>query len=467
MTFNKKILHALILMSALFLSLVGYLTYFQIFRGPELANTGSNPRTFIEEDKIQRGDIYDRNGKKLAYSETDSEGQKRIYPYGSLYSHVIGYSNHTYGRSNIENQFNGQLMGTDFVNSIFGLKDYLSGDTKEGADLTLTIDHNLQKTASDRLGNRKGAVVAIDPQTGEVLALVSKPTFDPSVENLKENWEDIINDGDSPLLARATSGLYPPGSSFKTIIAAAGIDDGLDGVTYEDTGSIIVGGMEFFNYGQKVYGEMDINRAFALSCNTYFIDMADKLGEGKIRDAAEKFMFNTEVEFDIPLATSSVLTGDNSKTEIAATGMGQGDTLATPFQMALVACAAANDGTIMRPYIVQSAKASNGAVTYRTGQKILGRAMDAVTASQISSMMSDCVEYGTGVGTAVSGVSIYGKTGTAENAEGKDHAWFICYGEYNNKKIAVCVMVEYAGVTGSEACIPVANEIIRQWKNNI
>ena len=184
MTYNKKILHALILMSALFLSLVGYLTYFQIFRGPELANTGSNPRSFIEEDKIQRGEIYDRNGERLAYSNIDSEGQKRIYPYGSLYSHVIGYSNHTYGRSNIENKYNGQLMGTDFVNSIFGLKDYLSGNTKEGADLTLTIDHSLQKYASDLLGNRKGAVVAINPRTGEVLALVSKPTFDPSVENL-------------------------------------------------------------------------------------------------------------------------------------------------------------------------------------------------------------------------------------------------------------------------------------------
>lgn len=467
MTYNKKILHALILMSALFLSLVGYLTYFQIFRGPELANTGSNPRSFIEEDKIQRGEIYDRNGERLAYSNIDSEGQKRIYPYGSLYSHVIGYSNHTYGRSNIENKYNGQLMGTDFVNSIFGLKDYLSGNTKEGADLTLTIDHSLQKYASDLLGNRKGAVVAINPRTGEVLALVSKPTFDPSVENLKENWEEIINDEDSPLLSRATSGLYPPGSSFKTIIAAAGVDNQLSGGTYEDTGSIIVGGKEFQNYGQKVYGELDINRAFAHSCNTYFIDIADKLGEAKIKESASKFLFNTEVDFDIPLATSSVLTGENSETEIAACGMGQGDTLATPFQMAMVACAVANDGTIMRPYIVHSAKASNGAVTYRAGQKILSRAINPVTAAELSGMMSECVEYGTGVGASVSGVSVCGKTGTAENAEGKDHAWFICYGEYNGEKIAVCVMVEYAGVTGSEACIPIAREIIRQWKNNI
>ena len=255
--------------------------------------------------------------------------------------------------------------------------------------------------------------------------------------------------------------------SFKTIIAVAGVDNQLSGGTYEDTGSIIVGGKEFQNYGQKVYGELDINRAFAHSCNTYFIDMADKLGEAKIKESASKFLFNTEVDFDIPLATSSVLTGENSETEIAACGMGQGDTLATPFQMALVACAVANDGTIMRPYIVHSAKASNGAVTYRAGQKILSRAINPVTAAELSGMMSECVEYGTGVGASVSGVSVYGKTGTAENAEGKDHAWFICYGEYNGEKIAVCVMVEYAGVTGSEACIPIAREIIRQWKNNI
>ncbi len=461
---NNKIIHVLILMSVLFLSLIVYLTYFQIFNGPKLADSGANPRSTLENNEVIRGTIFDRDGEILAYNETNSDNtETRVYPFNDLYCHVIGYSNSKYGSSMLESQYNGQLTGKDFLNSIMGLGSLMSGEKRRGSDISLTISHKLQQKASNLLGNRKGAVIALNPKTGEILTLVSKPGFNPNAWSMEQNWEDISQSDENKLLSRATSGLYPPGSTFKTIIAAAAVEEMMDGEIYTDTGTIEIDGKSFKNYGDKIYGELDIKKAFAVSSNCAFINLADKLGAEIIKSKANDFGFNKEIDFDLPLAKSSVLNSDITRTHVAAVGMGQGQTLATPFQMALVASCVANNGTLMQPYVVKDAKYDNGLITYKARENVFTRCISPYTAQKVGEMMKECVLSGTGTGAAVNGIEVAGKTGTAENGTDKDHAWFICYADDGNEKIAICVMIEYSGMTGSDACVPIARELIKLY----
>lgn len=463
MSSNKKIIHVLTILTALFLSLMVYLTYFQLFKAPKLAASGQNPRTALREQSIKRGDIVSADGEKLAYSEFEGEKQIRNYPYGSLYAHVLGYSSQTYGKSMLENTYNGYIMGTAFSNRIYNIKQYISGEGKEGANLTLTIDHRLQKKARELMGDRNGAVVALNPKTGATLALYSNPSYDTNEKSLKENWSSLAESGDSVFLARATSGLYAPGSVFKTVTAAAAVENGLEDMNFNDTGSVFVDSHEFKNFGGKKYGNIDIYKGFAVSSNVVFVTLADKLGYSKLSGAAKKFMIGEKIDYDIPLQTGQVLR-DNKKTNVAAVGMGQGDLLVTPMNMALVASAVANEGKMMAPYIVESADLSNGYNVYAHKSAVLSEATDKDTAKKVAEMMKKCVKSGTGTSAAVSGIEVAGKTGTAENT-GEDHAWFIAFAPADDPQIAVCVMMENAAKTGGQACGPVVRGIISAWND--
>ena len=461
MSSNKKIIHVLMILMALFLSLMVYLTYFQLFKAPKLAESGQNPRTALKEQSIKRGDIVSADGEKLAYSEFDGDRQIRNYPYGSLYSHVIGYSSQTYGKSMLENSYNGYIMGTGFSNQIFNLKQYISGEKKEGANLTLTIDHKLQKKAAELMNGKNGAVVAINPKTGATLALLSNPSYDTNEKSLKENWAKLAESEDSVFLARATSGLYAPGSVFKTVTAASAVENRLDDMKFEDNGSVYVDSHEFKNYGGKKHGNIDIYQGFAVSSNVVFVTLADKLGYSKLSATAKNFMIGEKINYDVPLQTGQILK-DNKKTNVAAVGMGQGDLLVTPMNMALVASAIANDGQMTAPYLVESADLSNGYNVYAHKSEVLSQATDKETAEKVKKMMEKCVESGTGTSASVSGVKVAGKTGTAENT-GDDHAWFIAFAPADDPQIAVCVMMENAAKTGGQACGPVVRGLISEW----
>ena len=461
MSYNKKIIHALIVLAALMLSLVIYLTWFQVFKAPALAASGQNPRTVLAEENIKRGSIYSSDGERLAYSEFSGDEQIRRYPYENLYSHVIGYNNRTYGRSMLENSFNSYILGTGFSNKLYNLKQVMTKENKEGANLTLTIDHSLQKKAYELLGKRNGAIVAINPKTGATLALVSKPDYNPSGDSLKQNWANLSTGKESVFLSRATRGLYAPGSVFKTITAAAAVENGIADKAFSDTGSVIIDSHEFKNYGGKANGTIDIKKAFARSSNVVFVSLANELGYSKMKSAAEKFLIGKNIPYDIPLESSSCLKS-NAKTNVAAVGMGQGDTLVTPLNMALVASAIANGGTIMQPYLVESADLSNGYNLYKHNPSAISTAVSKETAERVKEMMLSCVSSGTGTAAAVSGIKVAGKTGTAENT-GEDHAWFIAFAPADDPEIAVCVMVENAASTGGAVCGPIVSRLISQW----
>lgn len=444
----------------LFLSLISYLTYFEFFQKDKVSQNSFNKRQWAYEEDIERGSIKDRNGTVLAHSD----GKKRIYDYGPLYSHVIGYNSTVYGKTLLESKYNKLLLGMDGFSEVFSI----SNGSKSGFDLTLTLDHNLQKYASDRLGNRNGAIIAINPKTGEVLALVSKPDFDPSDSALVKRWAELTESEKSPLLPRATSGLYPPGSTFKIITAAAAVENGLDGDEYNDSGSVNIGGMTFENYGKKANGKVNFEKAFALSSNFVFCTLGAKLGSGVLRETAERFGFDKSFDFDIPASKSRFQQSDRDEANSAALGIGQGETLATPLQMAMTACAVANSGIIMKPYLMQRAVNKNGITVEETRPQQLYRAISPEVADKIKKMMVGTVKSGTGTAAAIKGMTIAGKTGTAENEllekeKNKEHTWFVCFAPAEDPQIAVAVMLEYSGRSGGELCAPVARDIIRYY----
>jgi len=461
MSSNKKIIHAFVVISLLFLSLVAYLTYFQVFKAPKLASDASNPRTVIEEQKVRRGDIISSDGEVLAYSEMSEGGQKRVYPFNNMYCHVVGYNSNRFGRTMLENNFNDYIMGKNLSSGIFNFKQALTGEKQQGATLVLTIDHELQSLAYNLLGNRKGSVVALNPQTGATLALVSKPDYNPNEDKLIENWDTLLQSEDSVFLPRATRGLYAPGSSYKIITAAAAVENSLDGEMFEDNGSVTIGGFEFVNYDGKSLGEIDIDTAFAKSSNVVFTLLADEIGRGKLKNISNRFMIGEKIEYDLPLEKSSGF-ASTEKTNTAAAGMGQGDLLVTPMNMALAGCAIANDGIIMKPYIVENATVASGNSIYKHKKEKLSQAVDKKTAARVGEMMIECVKSGTGTFAAVNGITVAGKTGTAENA-GADHAWFVAYAPAENPEFAVCVMVENAGNTGGAVCGPIVRSLIGKW----
>lgn len=459
---NKRIIKVLIFMTLLFVSLIGYLTYFELFQKERVAQNSFNKRQWAYEEDTVRGAFTDRNGIVLAHSE-DNE---RVYNYGSLYSHVIGYNSKIYGKTLLESKYNRLLLGQGNLTEVFNI----SSDKKTGYDLTLTIDHELQRLASNRLGNRNGAVIALIPKTGEVLALASKPDFDPSNSALIKNWNELTESERFPLLPRATSGLYAPGSTFKIITAAATIENGLDNEEYMDYGNVSIGGTTFDNYGKKAHGRINFKQGFSLSSNFVFCTLGAQLGSIKLRETAERFGFDKSFDFDISMSSSRFQQEDIDDASSAALAIGQGQTLATPLQMAMVASAIANDGIIMKPYIMQRATNKSGGVVQETRPHQLYRAVSSDVADKIKEMMVETVKSGTGKSAQISGVAVAGKTGTAENEyltkeKDKEHTWFVSFAPANNPQIVVAVMLEYSGGSGGELCAPIARELIMHYLN--
>ncbi len=364
----------------------------------------------------------------------------------------------------IENKYNRLLLGQDDLTEVFSF----GADSKTGYNLHLTIDHELQKFASNRLGERNGAVVAINPKTGEVLTLVSKPDFDPSGDALAKKWSELTESEQSPLLPRATSGLYAPGSTFKIITASAAIQGGLEKEEFLDYGSVKIGGATFDNFGKKANGKIDLKKAFSLSSNFAFCTLGARLGGQSLREAAESFGFNKGFNFDIAFSKSRFPEKTADEAGSAALGIGQGEILATPLQMAMTACAIANDGVIMKPYIVHKATNLSGSTVYENREQQLCRAVPSETAEKIKQMMIESVKSGTSKASAISGITVAGKTGTSENEllnkiKNKEHTWYVCFAPAENPQIAVAVMLEYSGGSGGELCAPVARDILRQY----
>jgi len=467
---NKKIIQVLVAICFLFFIIVGYLTYIQLFRSRDLMANVYNRRQYKIEENTARGNIYDRNGVLLAYSEANGEVQERIYPYGALYSQVIGYSSKVYGKSQIEAAYNNVLLGIDDLSQVFGMVSGSNYPTRKGNNLYLTIDHKLQALGGELLNGRKGAVVAMDPKTGEVLALVSSPNFDPHAKKLEENWQSMIESPDAPFLCRATQGLYAPGSTFKILVTAAAVEKGLESKVFDDNGSVVIDGREIRNSESRAYGKIDLKRALAVSSNVVYAQLGTELGMESFVDITYRAGFEKEIPFDIPTSKSRFPYENMNKIDLAEAAIGQGKVLVSPLHMAMITSAIANEGVMMEPVLVKSITNSEGKTTKELKPVKLGNVMEKSVAEKIKIMMQEVVTSGTGHNAAIKGINVAGKTGTAENElsvkkKAKAHSWFVGFAPAEDPKIAVAVIVEYGG-SGGDVAASIARRIMSEYLSN-
>jgi penicillin-binding protein A len=453
---DKPVRRLFLFFCVLFVALVLQLTYWQVVRAHALKIEPTNTRSIEEEIKVERGKIISADGVTLADNIKSGENFSRIYPQGTYTAPWLGYVSLIYGRAGLERVYNDDLSGESGAQ---GLVNQLTG-TKQGADLTLTINMEVQKAAVKALGNRKGAVVALDPKTGAIIAIVSYPRYDPN--HLEDIWKEISTDEGRPLLNRATMGLYPPGSVFKMVVAAAALQTGKVTVdtTFDDTGTYKAGGYVVSNYDDKVYGTHTFAKAFASSINTTFAKVGVDLGAEMLSGYAKAFGFGQAPPWPLGGADSRFPDpGDMDVAHVAQASFGQGEVLASPLEMALIAAAIANDGTMMKPYIVQQVKTAKGTVLRSADPAVWAQPISGATAATLQALMVQVVKSGTGTSAALAGVQVAGKTGTAEVANAPSHAWFAGFAPAEDPSIVVAVIVENAGTGGSVAA-PVARKVI-------
>ncbi len=424
----------------------------------EISSSAYNPRINYVDNSVKRGNIRDSNGDILAESIENADGSyTRNYNRSRMAAHITGYSSK--GKTGVEAAENFELQKVhnevlQRINSI------LKKEPIQGNDVVLTVDMDIQSIAGNILGNKKGAIVVMEPSTGRILALQAYPDFDPNT--VAQNWEFLKDDEDSSLVNRATQGLYPPGSTFKVITALAALqyyNDWKD-FTYECTGEAVFENKVIHCYNNRVHGTVDMKKAIATSCNCYFAELGKRVGAENIRKKAEDFYFNENYPFVLAHSTSQVaLQKKSEENEIVETAIGQGKTLATPLHMAMIASAIANDGIMMKPYIVDHIQYYNGDISKTTVPEKLKQIISVEEADIITDMMISCVAEGTGTAAQIYGVDVAGKTGTAENATGSDHSWFIGFAPANDPKIAVAVMIENANQGGSAT--PIAGKVLQ------
>ncbi|MDP4180453.1 MAG: penicillin-binding transpeptidase domain-containing protein [Bacillota bacterium] len=461
---NNKIIHLLIVMSVIFFSLMAYLTYIQLFTSKKTETSSYNRRQWLKEDDTKRGEIYDRNGVILAKSSKVKGKWERNYPYGSLYSHIIGYNSEIYGRSLIEEKFNKYLLNINELSSVIGLNGNLLNSKKVGNNIYLTIDNNLQKLASDLMGSKNGAIVVMNPKTGGILAMVSKPGFDPNNQALVNKWKELVDSEDSPFLPRATQGLYAPGSTFKIAVTASALENGMDGLTFDDKGVVTIDGKVFSNSKKKAYGRVNLEKALTVSSNVAFSQIGVKLGENNIKNIASKIGMGQVIPFDLPVSKSVFPYGSMGKTDMAAVAIGQGKMMVTPLHMAMIASSIANNGIMMKPIMVSRIVNAGGKEIKKWGPEELRNVMPADIATKVKNMMLKVVSNGTGKSAAINGINVAGKTGTAENeVVGKEHAWFVGFAPAENPQVAVAVIVEYSGSSGGSVSAPIAGRLMEAY----
>ena len=462
-TLNKRLVFVMIFFVILFMFLTLYLVYFQLFKAKAIADDSHNRRLWLNEDLVKRGSIYDRNGNVLVYSQKDESGkQVRIYNYPESSAPVTGYSSTTYGKTGIEKSYNKELLAISGENFSQFRKMVVKNDT--GNDLHLSIDQNIQNIVFNYLKGYKGSCVVMNPSTGQVLAMISTPSFNPNT--LDNDWNNLIQTTDGRLVNRATQGLYRPGSAFKIVTAASILDNKID-TGYNDEGSEIVQGYEIKNYGDQVFGSLDLRRAFINSANTYFANKAINLGKDELAKTSENFAFNKDYKFDLDKNKSVIPFKDLNEADLAMTGFGYGKTQITPLHMTMVTSAIANNGLMMKPRIVDKITNKEGDTVFEAEEEILSKATSEKTANTIRDLMVEVVNSGTGRAAYLDWVQLAGKTGTADKADGNIDAWFVGFAPAYEPKIAFAIVIEDSQGTGGEVAAPIAGNIIRDIFNTI
>ena len=452
---GKRLTRTMIVFSLLFAALVANLTYIMIIRADYYQNLPGNNHTLIHEQQSERGTISTYDGVVLARSVlTDSGIYVREYPSGDLASHVVGYASMQYGTSGIENAYNDVLKGEASFASWDDAIDSLSGSGSPGNDVTLTINSTIQRAAQEALEGRSGACIVLDPTTGATLALASGPTYNASeATDILENSTQGTGTADSSLFNRATQALYAPGSTFKIVTLAIALENDIasEDTMFDSPGSMDIGGAPVTNFDNIAYGAISLARATEVSSNTVFGQLGVEIGRELLVKGSEKFLLDTDVEYDLPLVTSLMPKANEMttwETAWAAAGMPVGSHASpagpqvTVLEMALVGCAVSNNGTIMTPYLVDSISNSNGEPSFTAQSTVLTQAMTSQTANRVKDVLRGVVEYGTGYAAMIDGADVYGKTGTAERDDGNENVWFVGTASVDGHSITIAIIIE-------------------------
>lgn len=448
----------------IFVLLIGNFAYYMFVQSKEIINNPYNKRQDLLADRVVRGKILGSKGETLAETRTSKGGKEsRYYPYGSMFSHVVGRFSKS--KTGIEQSENFNLL-TSSTNAVLNAIKEMQGEKNIGDNIVTTLDVGLQKAAYDALGSRKGAVVAIEPDTGKILVMVSKPDYDPN--QVSKNWDSLIEDSehDSALLNRASQGLYAPGSTFKILTALEYIREkgGSDKYQYTCSGRDVFAGVTINCYGNKHHGQVDLKESFSESCNTSFANLAMSLDKGRWKSLCENFLFNKAMSLDFPYNRSSFVLDTGSKaSDVPQTAIGQGQTLITPLHNAMITATVANGGMLMNPYVVDRIENKNKGVVKKYMPSRYGELMTSKESRLLTGYMEAVVKEGTGRKLEGLGFSVAGKTGSAEfNSQKESHSWFVGFAPVKNPKIVVSIIVEGAG-TGNEAAVPIAKTILQTY----
>ena len=472
---NRQIAWLFAVVLLLFAVLAIWTSRWSVLQADGLKNEALNRRPLLEQQQVPRGLILARDGTKLAVNRRIGTRQTkryyRSYPTGGLFGAEVGYSYVSSGDSGLEKSYNDELSGTN-DKQLSSFIDQLGGGPKEGDDLRTNLDPAVQREALAGLAGRAGAVVALDPSTGRVLAMANVPGFDPN--NVPQQLKQLNQGQGGSLLNRATQAQYPPGSTMKVVTTAAALDSGLFNPNSVLSGrdGIVISGVPLHNFGGENFGSISLTDALTHSVNTVYGQIGEKLGKSTMLKYMRRFGFQHQLHVDLPssqVAIAGVLKPPRPLTaadnwDVGRVAIGQEPHLfVTPLQMAMVAATVGNKGRMMQPHLGDKIIEPDGRVRTTIQPREQSVVMSESAASQLAQMMTNVVQSGTGTGGALSGIQVAGKTGTADNPKGGNYAWFIAFAPVKDPKVAVAVVVEQTNQsqTGGEVAAPIAARVMR------
>ena len=451
---GKRLTAGIVILSVLFAILVANLTLIMVVQADYYKNMAGNNHTIAKQATIKRGSISTYDGTILAQSVDAGDGTYvREYPAGNLASQVVGYYSQKYGTSGIESTYNDTLTGEQNYASWLDVLNAQAGITQPGNDVVLTLDTSIQLAAQEALNGYTGACVVLDPKSGAVLGMASAPTYNAS------NFDEVLDaaaegDNTTALLNRATQSQYAPGSTFKMVTLATALENDVadENTIYDSPGVLEIGGGKVTNFNEADMGEITLETATVYSSNTAFAQLGVDMGADMLVSGAKKFGFNSKLDFDLPLAESVMADPDEMttwETAWAAAGQPVGDEedtgpFATVLQMAMVGSGLANDGVIMHPYLVEGVFNANGQRSFTATPSKYKTAVSKKTAERVTNVLENVVTSGTGVYAQIEGVSVAGKTGTAETGKANDDSWFVGYAPADDPEVVVAIVLEEA-----------------------
>lgn len=459
---NKNILKLTYGFAALFIMMAAYLGWFIQFKSENVIGSSYNARLDQFSDRIIRGSILSSDKTVLAETRVASDKtETRYYPFDYLFVHSVGYSGLN-GKTGIESLANFYLLSSH-VNLVEKVINELRGEKNLGDNVVTTLDLDLQKTASDALGNNRGAVIAMEPDTGKILCMVSQPNF--NANQVDEKWQELIapDNTKAQLVNRATQGLYAPGSTFKILTALEYIRENPS--TWQDfsfncSGAYHTGEYTIKCYHSESHGQQNLIQAFANSCNGAFAEIGLQLNPDSFHALAEQLLFNMPLPYALPYNQSSfTMTGGADEWEKLQTSIGQGKTQITPLHNLLIVSAIANGGTLMKPYLIDHVENVGGQTVKKFLPSSAGSPLSATDAQMMAELLKSVVDFGTGSALRTDRYTAAGKTGSAEFETGKEtHSWFVGYAPAENPKIAISVIAEEAG-SGGKVAAPIARAV--------